>query len=175
MTIGHFFFQFPFWGLPWTNIFVEQSNINICPHPLLEYGHMRVTLLNFRKGEYCKLWTIWCFPRIVSRGWVIEPRLSEGLLDLIYQNNKQKWVLIAWSTILGKPQYSKFHILSHASDLLPWVVNNKDIAMWSVFSPKLFNKVKQMHTNVCLKMCLKKYSKTTMLLYWWLVVKKSGC
>ena len=166
------FSRFSDWGLPWTNIFVWQSNINIYPSPLSQYGHMLVTLLYFQQGEYRKLWTIWCFVRMVSRGWMIKPRLSEGLLDVIYQNKKQFWIFIAWSKILSNPQYWKFSILSDPSESLPSVVNIEDIAMWSFFSPKLFNKVKQMHANVCLKMCLKKHSKTTMLLFWWLVVKK---
>ena len=167
-----FFFRFSDWGLPWTNIFVWQSNINVYPSPLSQYGHMLVTLLYFQQGEYRKLWTIWCFVRMVSRGWMIRSCLSEGLLDVIYQNKKQFWIFIAWSTILSNPQYWKFSILSDPSESLPSVVNIEDIAMWSFFSPKLFNKVKQMHANVCLKMCLKKHSKTTMLLFWWLVVKK---
>ena len=130
-----FFFRFSDWGLPWTNIFVWQSNINIYPSPLSQYGHMLVTLLYFQQGEYRKLWTIWCFVRMVSRGWMIKPRLSEGLLDVIYQNKKQFWIFIAWSTILSNPQYWKFSILSDPSESLPSVVNIEDIAMWSFFRP----------------------------------------
>ena len=47
------------WSLPLTFLFSPPANINISPPPLLELGHMLVTLLKSQHLDYCKLWTIW--------------------------------------------------------------------------------------------------------------------